>query len=280
MRILFFYLSQSSLHGAHLCVLTRTQADVIIYVTRLGIAKKVGVPMIHYCKHCGTLLEKDAKVCPFCGKTVELSAPKPEPTEPPVAESAPVQKAAPKKLQISAKALLIGIGVITFAMVIAIVIVCVQYFAPIPAVERFEALKNKDYDVLESLAPAEFWEAMAPSNQTAEQYIDKRKDYLKRSMAFTSTGTLKFDIVDREATPNEDLDRIKDILQEHYGISPNRVKVGQNLILKVTQSVTDSLHSVSEMYVIAIQIDSTWYLWSRTSNLFLIHNLIEPSFFG
>lgn len=242
--------------------------------------RKLVFSVIHYCKHCGTLLEEDAKVCPFCGKTVELSAPKPEPTESPVAESAPVQKAAPKKLQISARTLLIGIGAIALVAVIMIITVCIQYFAPVPAVERFEALKNKDYDVLESLAPAEFWEAMAPSNQTAEQYIDKRKDFLKRSMASTSTGTLQFDIVDREATPSEDLDKIKDILQERYNISPSRVKAGQNLILKVTESHTDSLYSICEMYEIAIQIDSDWYLWNNTSNQFLIHNLIEPSFFG
>ena len=231
--------------------------------------------MLHYCKHCGTVTEDNVQICPFCGKTMEISTHKPESAEPPVVESTPAEKPAPKKFQISAKALLIGIGAIALVAVITIVIVCIQYFAPVPAVERYEAFRNADFEELESLAPPEYWEAQRRSYESVEESFERCKSNC--AACIKPAGEISTDIIDRSMATSAHLDQIKEILQEKYEIRPNQVKGGQVLILRHTAHLPDGETSTYFEVVTAIQIDSGWYLWSSNERSFRIDHWISFS---
>ena len=232
--------------------------------------------MMRCCKHCGALLEDEAKVCDFCGAVLEvpqnvIPAPQEAPAVIPVPQVATETAAQPaKKKKLSKKTLFIVCGVLLAVIVIA---VAFNILIPNPhvAVNQYKPLLNGEFDKLEELAPKEYWEQVAKNQKvTVQQYLETRIAYLEeryeKQTAVTNSSLGNFvsvdlKVVDAEKVKEKDLAGIKKALEETYGIDADRVKNAHKLIVKMTRIYTEDSHSVP-ISVSAVQIDSKWYLIS------------------
>ena len=223
--------------------------------------------MMRCCKHCGALLEDDAKVCDFCGSAFEIpeSAPQQQeqPAELPAEESTPVPKKGinKKKLFIAGGALL--------GVIVLVVAICFLCFGHYYAVHKYESVMNGNFRQLKTLAPAEYWEQKAKENDlSVREYIDKRIESLEKNFESNKESWQEkygdhfyrsLEVVDSEEVTKEVLSGIKDALQETYNIKPSRVHSAHTLILKITFKGSEKSNTHATV-VTAIQIDSQWYL--------------------
>jgi len=135
--------------------------------------------MMRCCKHCGALLEDDAKVCDFCGAVLEvppavIPAPQESPAVVPASQevTAEVAKPAPKK-KLSKKAIFIVSGILLAVIAIAVA-VNMLFFNPHAPVATYEAVMNGDFDKVEDLAPREYWAYIAESrDKTVDAYLNE-----------------------------------------------------------------------------------------------------------
>ena len=246
--------------------------------------------MMRCCKHCGALLEDEAKVCEFCGAVLEMPAPvepAPQPVETAVATDAP-STPTPKKKIPKKKWFIIG-GIVT--AVIALVLgAYLLFFNPHIAVDRYETVMNGEFDKLESLAPKEYWTYCAKNSgaQSVEAYIAQRKKVMEKTFLQSQSedngyyGKLKsitYKVLDTEKVPKSDIKGIKEALDEHYGIDPASVQDAYNMVIKVTYHGTTREYSTSA-YVTAIRIGSNWYLmrYSAYQNKYSVSFIGENSY--
>lgn len=228
--------------------------------------------MMRCCKYCGALLEDHVQVCDFCGAVLEV--PKAEPAPQAVSDAeAPTQEAteeiteiSPKK-KLSKKSLLIIAGIVLAVIAIAVA-VNMLFFNPHIAVDKYESVLNGDFDKIGSLAPQEYWDYMAERTKTtADQYIEdlaklREENYLKQMSQDSVIGKLldkDIRVLDTEKVNANELTGIRNVLEEEYGISADRVHSAYRLILKVTQKGSKDTSSYSST-VTAIRIDTEWYL--------------------
>jgi hypothetical protein len=231
--------------------------------------------MIHYCKHCGTLLAEDAKVCSFCGKALETPRPEPKPAESPVDTPTEQPTKSPAKFhwqtlkeKFTKKQLLIA-GGIALGVIVLAVAVYLLFLNPHIALNKYADVHNGNYRNLESLAPKEFWEQVAQSTTTSvESYINKKEESLKKTYDTLKEqdsylyGTLQsktYHITDTQKISEIDLNGIKDSLQKRYDIAEHRIGTAYNLIVKVVYHGSER-DDTRVAYVTSIQIDGKWYL--------------------
>ncbi|MBE6959520.1 MAG: zinc ribbon domain-containing protein [Ruminococcaceae bacterium] len=230
--------------------------------------------MMRCCKHCGALLEDDAKVCDFCGAVLEVPKFEPAPEKVAVAE-APVQEVteAPTKKPFSKKKLFIIIGIAIGVIAVAVAVLLL-FFNPHVAVSKYEAVLNGEFDKVESLAPQECWNTAAKqSKMDTDKYIDTltetlEKNHLKKLAQESILGkfvSIKLQVLNTEELNDTDMTGVKEALEETYGIDQSRIKSAYKLFLKVVSKGTKESSSVASM-VTAIKIDSEWYLirYTRT----------------
>lgn len=226
--------------------------------------------MMKCCNHCGALLEDDALACPHCGTAYESATA--EPVIPlKVTEESP-KPATKKKLSKKAFFFIAG-GVLVAVVAIIIAINCIQLSAPLPAVELYGAILNGNTGHLADLAPIEYWEQVA-YNTTADEFIERKAQEL--AYTFGNRPYHKsHDLVDNETVSKDELNSIRNWLQESYQISSDRVKSAQQLILKVVDRDSDIIYT-STNAMIAVQIDSKWYLLHKYDEYsFIIHDHIK-----
>ena len=229
--------------------------------------------MMRCCKHCGALLEDEAKVCDFCGAILEVPAPvepAPQPIETAVATEA-LPEPTPKKKIPKKKWFIFG-GIVLAVIAIAVA-VNMLFFSPHTAVRRYETVINGEFDELKSLAPQEYWDYVAESSgKTVEQYIEtlvknRKESYLAQTSnedsfygKFLST---KIQVLDTEEISAAELSGIKDTLDEMYGIDASRVGSAYRLCLKITSKYSKESSSLAGTTT-AIKIGSKWYLIRST----------------
>lgn len=227
--------------------------------------------MIHICNHCGAILEDDAKVCSFCGAILEVKNAESEQTDQAPAElsvdtptSTPLTKKQKKTLIIAGAVLL---GTILLALAVYFL-----FFGSHHAAAKYESVANGNYRQLETLAPKEYWEALAKkSQQSVPEYLNKRMESLKNDEELAGNYEEKFgknysvsiEVVSSDPVSQEDLSVYKDALQKKYGIDPSRVHAAHHVILKLVHSGA-KLTRASSHCVKAIQIDAQWYLMQYT----------------
>ena len=231
--------------------------------------------MMRCCKHCGALLEDEAKVCDFCGAVPEIpKVEEPASQVPAEAVTENIPAPAPKKKFYKRKWFIIGCIALALVLAAVAVIACMQISAPMQAIAYYEEILNGDCTHLIELAPMEFWEPLTKEYDSMDECLANLTRYIE-AIYKSSERSISAKVVDRELLSKEDLISITDILQERYDISPDRVTSAQQLIIKfVYQYPDDTITSAS--LLIAIQIDSEWYLWDESRGVFLLYNWAYP----
>ena len=238
--------------------------------------------MTRYCKHCGSFLDEDAKVCDFCGTVLEIpQAEAPQP-EQPVDTPTP----APKKW-LTKKKLLIAGGVL-LAIVLVAVAVYFLCFGHYYAVHKYESVMNGNFKQLKTLAPTEYWEYLAKKKGVSvNDYIDDGIESLQKRWDDTQSALeeiygdnyhIILTVVDSEALDADIFSKLKDALKEDYNISPSRVGSARTLILKV-HGEGSKLDYTNASVVYAIQIDAQWYLirYSMSNDVYKVSFIVSGS---
>ncbi|MBE6975885.1 MAG: zinc ribbon domain-containing protein [Ruminococcaceae bacterium] len=221
--------------------------------------------MSKYCNHCGAVLGDEILFCPSCGMRQAVPAPAPAPI---VQEESALP--APKK-KFSKKWLTICGGILGGIIVAAITLV---FLWPTPgkaAVRTAEDILNGDFDNLEDMVPPEYWDYMAErSNSKTSTYLSRyqktfedRYDEVLEKMEnkYGRNPKLKLEILAKEKISESIADKMKEYLDENYGIDEDSVDNVYTLILQSTIEGSKRT-SIYGSTVTAIQIDSKWYLCS------------------
>ena len=222
--------------------------------------------MIHYCKHCGALLEDDAKVCSFCNAAVEIPVEEPE-------APAPVVEVPPKKsfftaLDAKQKKTLIIASSVLLGTIILVVAIYFLFFGSHYAAVKFNAVINGSYWQLESLAPREYWDAQAKKgDMTRKEYIKDQIESLKEFQVsldesygkrFGDDYALTVSVLYSEPAEDDILPTVQNALAKQYSIDPSRVTAVHNMYLKGVISGSESSYTTVGS-IMAVQLDGQWY---------------------
>ena len=228
--------------------------------------------MMRCCKKCGALLEDEATVCDFCGAVLEIpKAEEPVPHTPAEVTPEEITLPAPRRKFYKKKWFILVCIVLAMVLAALTVIACVQISAPMQAVAYYEEILNGDCTHLVEVAPMEFWESISGRYGSTEECLADQARYIE-SIRKTSGISKSAKVVDRELLSTEDLTGITDKLQKRYGISPDRVTAAQQLIIKLDSQYQDR-STTSAGLLIAVKIDSKWYLWYESTDNFWIYGL-------
>ena len=232
--------------------------------------------MYKYCAKCGAEVEQTSAFCFACGTLITKENPAldeppvivqpqpvPEPETPPETVAAPDEPPEQPKKRKLRKPLLIAI--LAVAVVVAAVVVWrVLDTSYEDALEIYVAVCNGDLNKVQQLAPAEYWETMAGENGTAMDAIKeerKAQESMVNSYAKLFGEDMQFtaECVHSEPAEAEFLEKLRTLLEEKYGISPEEVK--EAVHLEVYTRWAGSLEESSDMYKLcAVKIGTQWYI--------------------
>jgi RNA polymerase subunit RPABC4/transcription elongation factor Spt4 len=232
--------------------------------------------MMKCCEHCGALLEDDALACPHCGTAYETLKETAVAVQPQTEETVtPLSK---KKLNKKTILFITG-GILITVVAVILVNNSILLSALSTAVKHYEEIINGDAQQLSELAPMEYWETKAQQQgQSVDKYLSRKSSEIERTFGSSKTS-YSLEIVYREAVSNDEQKSIKSTLEERFGITPHRVKSVQRLILKENYRYGE-FTGTSGILIIAVQIDSQWYLINeRYNDLFIICGLISDGMY-
>lgn len=230
--------------------------------------------MSKFCRQCGAQLEDDAVKCEACG--YELV--KPEAAAQPEGEN--TQAPAANKLNNK----MIGIIAGAAAALVVLIVVLVLVFSGggyKKSIDTYiKALTTGDSDLIEALAPEEYWDYMAEKSvvstnkvvsayaKTYDTYNDKLEDTFGKDLRIT------YKITDEDSLSKSQLNNIRDTVNGTYDIANKSVTEGYELELEVTfQGKKDERSQEATVYV--VKIDGKWYLCNRIGIL-----MPEATLFG
>ncbi|MBE6960634.1 MAG: zinc ribbon domain-containing protein [Ruminococcaceae bacterium] len=232
------------------------------------------------CVICGIELDETVTVCPKCGTK--------NPTENPEFQVIPKQTpAVSKKANRKALPFLLGGAAVVIVAVAVLVITLmggIPESAPSPAptlIDNCLALMNGNLDVLEQMAPDEYWEFLAqyPFMKTKDEYLAMRKeDYTKyfndrdkQYSSFKVTG----EIISEADMNEKTLQETAKTLFSYYGISEISVTSGKELTVQWAVTTSDESWKTPPEVLSAVEIDGVWYLVYHTDD----GNYLELDFY-
>lgn len=232
--------------------------------------------MYKYCAKCGAEVEQTSAFCFACGTLITEENPAldeppvilqpqpvPEPEASPemvVAPDAPPEQPKKRKLRKPLWIAILAVAVVV-AAVIAWQVLDTSYE---DALKTYVAVCNGDLNKVQQLAPAEYWETMAGENGTAMDAIkEERKAQESRDNSYTQLlgEDMQFTAkcVHSEPAEAESMEKLRTLLEEKYGISPEKVK--EAVLLEVYTRWEGSLEEMSNLdKFCAVKIGTQWYI--------------------
>ena len=215
--------------------------------------------MSKFCRQCGAQLEDDAVKCEACG--YELV--KPEAAAQPEGEN--TQAPAANKLNNK----MIGIIAGAAAALVVLIVVLVLVFSGggyKKSIDTYiKALTTGDSDLIEALAPEEYWDYMAEKSGSSTKKIissvadtfDQIIDMAER--AYGDNFKITYKIEDKDSLSKGQLNDIRDTVNSTYDIANKSVTEGYELDLELTFKGKDDERS-EDATVYVVKIDGKWYL--------------------
>ncbi|MBO5323258.1 MAG: zinc ribbon domain-containing protein [Oscillospiraceae bacterium] len=234
------------------------------------------------CVICGIELDENVAVCPKCGThdptepgdspfiTIEPAAP--VVIDAPATVAVSVKPVAPAKKKAKPLPFILG-GAAVVIVAVAVLVITLFGGAPEPApspeptlIDNCLALMNGNLDVLEQMAPDEYWEFVArvPWNKTKDEYLAMEKEsYTKhfnnrdeQYSSFKVTG----EIISEADMNEKTLQKTAETLFFYYGISESSVTAGKELTVQWAITTSGNSWKTLPEVLSAVEIDGVWYL--------------------
>lgn len=210
-----------------------------------------------FCPKCGKPFEENAANCAFCGARNP---------EVPASTNPKVNEIVNKARSLNKKNIAILAGAVVVVVLAIILISSIAGNGYKKAIDNFFAVTVEgDVDKLEKLAPEEFWEEL-------EETFDVKLKDIKKNVEEEFEATfesleddygknikVKYKVLDKEELDEDDLDEIKDILKDSYGIAKKSVKAGYEVEIEATIKGKDD-EDTDEQDMTIIKIDGDWYI--------------------
>ena len=217
------------------------------------------------CVICGIEIDEGVAVCPKCGMQ--------NPTEIPEFQVIPKQTpTVSKKAKEKVLPFILGGAAVVIVAVVVLVIVLFGGAtdpAPPPAptlIDNCLALMNGNLDVLEQMAPDEYWEFVArvPWNKTKDEYLAMEKESYTKHFSNRDKLYNSFKVTGEiisEADMNENtLQKTAETLFFYYGISKSSVTAGKELTVQWSITTSNNSWKALPEVLSAVKIDGVWYL--------------------
>lgn len=219
--------------------------------------------MSKICNNCGAMLEDDVMFCTSCGAQYQ--------------EAAPATEKAPAKFDVAAiigkvKAMepkkLIILGAAAVAAIALIVVLCVVLFAnPYKsAIQNYYAAEYGNFQKMESLAPAEYWEYVEDqSGYDIDDMIEMAEDSYKDSDYEDKYGekvSVTVDVIKEISLPKGQVEKIAEYLDDKYDIDAKKVTAVKKVYYDLTIKSDVYASYAKETYTYVIQISGKWYVIS------------------
>lgn len=232
--------------------------------------------MSKYCAKCGTELEESSGFCFGCGAHIseensalseppaapvsQIVIPREEPDMPPPDQGITLPPKQPKNRKKLWLILLAAAAVLT-----AVVLWLALDKGYERALKNYVATMNGDLDRVKQLAPQEYWEYLAEKNKiTVADAIKQKKEAAQtncKSYAemYGKNAQFTAKCIYAEPLDTEMLHKIKENLEEKFGIHPSEVKecVAMDVYVRWEGNIRD--YSYMNGYW-AVRIGSRWYL--------------------
>lgn len=233
------------------------------------------------CIICGIELDETATVCPKCG--TNQSAPilqAPAESNPPTKSPTPAKKKPKKALPF----------ILGSAALVAVILLVLTVFgntpqpAPTPAptlIDNCLALMNGNLDVLEQMAPDEYWEFVAqyPFKKTKDEYLAMENEsytkYFNNRDQQYSSYKVTGEIISEADMNEKTLRETAETLFSYYGIPESSVTAGKGLIVQWTVTTSNNSWKTRPEVLSAVEIDGVWYLVYHTDD----GNYLELDFY-
>ena len=241
------------------------------------------------CVICGIEVEENAPVCPKCGTLKPTEAPKivvlppkKEKHQSPEESTTPEEPTSQFPGWVKTKLLPAVIG--AAVLLLLIILVGRNLYGPaaprqttppkapttpadtsVAVLDQYFALSNGAVDILEQMAPPEYWDYMAQSeNMTRTQYLEMlksqriaaREALIRENGSYTIGGSIQYS----GDLPSDALPRIASFLNEKYGIDPSTVTSGQELLVYRKMTTENGKQTLPYLTVYRISIGGKWYL--------------------
>ena len=228
------------------------------------------------CVICGIELDETAAVCPKCGTHNPTEAGDSpfisiEPAAPVVPAVAVTPKTPAKKKRKLLPFILGGAAVAIVAVAVLVIALFGGATEPTPTpaptlIDNCLALMNGNLDVLEQMAPDEYWEFVArvPWNKTKDEYLAMEKESYtkhfnnrdKQYSSFKVTG----EIISEADMNEKTLRKTAETLFFYYGISESSVTAGKELTVQWAITTSGNNWKTLPEVLSAVEIDGVWYL--------------------
>ncbi len=217
-----------------------------------------------FCPKCGKPFEENASNCAYCGAKNPAA---------PAAANNTVNEIVNKAKSLNKKNIAILAGAVVAVVVVIILISSLFGNGYKKAIDNFLDFSVKgDVDVLEKLAPEDFWEELEDEYDVKIKDIeDTLEDVLEAQIEkleddYGKNVKVKYKVIEKEKMDEDDLDDIKDTLKDSYGIAKKSVKKGLEVELEVTIKGKED-EDTQEIDLTLVKIGGNWYYTAIFSQL-------------
>lgn len=210
-----------------------------------------------FCPKCGKPFEENASNCAYCGAKNPAA---------PAAVNPKVNEIVNKAKSLNKKNVVILAGAVVAVIVVIALLSSLLGGGYKKAIDNFfDFTVEGDVDKLEDLAPEDFWEELE------DEYDVKMKD-IKDSLEeefeaqlenledeYGKNIKVKYKVIEKEKMDEDDLDDLKDMLKENYGIAKKSVKKALEVEVEATIKGKDD-EDTEEQDMVIVKIGNKWYL--------------------
>ena len=209
-----------------------------------------------FCPKCGKPFEENASNCAYCGAKNPAA---------PAAANNTVNEIVNKAKSLNKKNIAILAGAVVAVVLVIILISSLFGGGYKKAIDNFLDFSVKgDVDVLEKLAPEDFWEELEDEYDVKVKDIeDTIEDMLEAQIEkleddYGKNVKVKYKVIEKEKMDEDDLDDIKDDLKDSYGIAKKSVKKGLEVEIEATIKGKED-EDTNEIELRLVKIDGDWY---------------------
>ncbi len=219
-----------------------------------------------FCPKCGKPFEENASNCAYCGAR--------NPDAPAASVNPKVNEIVNKAKSLNKKNIAILAGaVVAVIVVISLLVTLIGSSGYKKAIDNFFDFTIKgDVDVLEDLAPEDFWEELEDEYDVKLKDIKKElEDSFEEQLEdledeYGKNLKVKWKVIDKEELDEDDLDDLKDTLKDTYGTAKKSVKKALEVEIEATLKGRDD-EDTDEQEMILVKIGNKWYISSIFSML-------------
>jgi len=215
--------------------------------------------MSKFCKSCGNELPDDASFCGSCGSMCEAAAPA-EPVGYAPAPEGTEGYGYPMPENKNKKPIIIGAIAGGVVLVVVLLILLLSGGGPESALDNMVDYSQGDFDVLEDLAPEQYWDYYEEKKgESVDELIEKTEKQYEAYAEMMAEVDYDYEVLEEEELSESQIRAINEYLVEEYGFEKDSVSEGCELKYEITASTGGKSNTETETGTF-LEIDGDWYI--------------------